>query len=232
MRAGSATGSDPPMVLKEGIYVFLGPPGAGKGTVAARLAAEEGAQHLSTGDVLRRAVKDGTEVGKAAASYMKAGKLVPDDLMIDVLFAAVPDLGRGCLILDGFPRTLPQAEVLADRLAAKDLGVARCVFFAIEDREIVSRLASRLVCKACGATYNARSRPPARAGVCDACGGAVGRRSDDEEAAVRERLRVYRETTAPLVDHYRGLGLLVTVDAGRPMEAVYSDVRELLRGRA
>ncbi len=210
------------------ILVFLGSPGAGKGTVAAWLASRGAVRHLSTGDVLRKAVKEGTEVGRIASTYMSEGKLVPDEVIIDVLFESVEGFEGPPLVLDGFPRTLPQAEALEERLASLGTRVDRCVLFEIEDEAVIRRLSSRLVCSSCGATYNAVAKPPAREGVCDACGSAVVRRRDDEPEAIQERLRVYREATEPLVDHYEASGVLVRVDAGREMDEVRRRVREIL----
>ena len=205
---------------------FLGPPGAGKGTQARDLAKEWGVLHLATGDMLREAVAAGSPLGREAKGYMEQGALVPDDVIIRMMAErlGVADAGRG-FILDGFPRTIAQAEALARLL--KDLGqtLDTVVYFDVSEPELLRRLTGRRVCRACGHSYHLTSNPPKRAGVCDACGGELYQRDDDGEATVRNRLEVYRRLTAPLLDYYRQRNLLVTVSGEGPLETIRNAIR-------
>jgi adenylate kinase len=205
---------------------FLGPPGAGKGTQARDLAQEWGALHLATGDMLREAVAAGSPLGREAKSYMDRGALVPDDVIIRMMAERLgaADAGRG-FILDGFPRTIAQAEALARLL--KDLGqtLDTVVYFDVSEPELLRRLTGRRVCRACGHSYHVTSNPPKRAGVCDACGGELYQRDDDGEATVRNRLEVYRRQTAPLLDYYRQRNLLVTVSGEGPVVTIRDAIR-------
>jgi adenylate kinase len=205
---------------------FLGPPGAGKGTQARDLAQEWGALHLATGDMLREAVAAGSPLGREAKGYMDQGALVPDDVIIRMMAERLgaADAGRG-FILDGFPRTIAQAEALARLL--KDLGqtLDTVVYFDVSEPELLRRLTGRRVCRACGHSYHVTSNPPKRAGVCDACGGELYQRDDDGEATVRNRLEVYRRQTAPLLDYYRQRNLLVTVSGEGPVVTIRDAIR-------
>jgi adenylate kinase len=185
--------------------VLLGPPGAGKGTQGDRLAKRCGIPKYATGDILRDAVRRGTPLGAEARRYMDAGELVPDEVVLGLIRDALAssDTGSG-FILDGFPRTVSQAEGLASLLGEKDLDLDAVVYFDVPEEELVNRLAGRRVCSACGAVYNVHSDPPSLADACDACGGTLEIREDDKEKTVRNRLRVYGESTAPLLDWYRG----------------------------
>jgi len=196
--------------------VFLGPPGAGKGTQAARIARELGIPHLSTGDLLRHAAREGTALGKEAEAHMRAGRLVPDDLVLSVLGERIaqPDCRWGFL-LDGFPRNVAQAEML-DRLAPVD----RVVAFRIPEGLLVERLTQRRVCPKCGSGYNLATAPPQVPGRCDRDGELLTQRSDDAEAAVRTRLKVYHEETAPLLAFYQSRGKLAEVDVVGPPDEV------------
>jgi adenylate kinase len=212
---------------------FLGPPGAGKGTQARQLAREWGVPHVATGDMLREAVTAGTPLGREARRYMDEGALVPDDVIIGLVRErlSAPDAARGFL-LDGFPRTIPQAEAL-DRVV-KDLGgdLDAVVYFDVGEAELLRRLTGRRLCRACGASFHAVSSPPRRPGTCDACGGELYQREDDAEATVRNRLAVYRRQTTPLLDYYRGRGLLSTVQGEGDIEDVRSSVRAAVAGGA
>jgi adenylate kinase len=207
--------------------VFLGPPGAGKGTQAQRLAKDLGIPQLSTGDALRRAVADGTEVGRKAAGIMKEGRLVPDDVLAGVVGErlAAPDARTGVLF-DGYPRNAAQADALDRMLSRLGRRVDRALCLEVSDEVIVERLSGRRSCPKDGSVYHVRSKAPAREGVCDACGGPLVQRDDDRPETIRGRLRVYAEQTAALVERYRLAGLLVRVDgaSGGP-EDVYRAVR-------
>jgi len=198
--------------------VLLGAPGSGKGTVGERLEAATGLPRISTGDLLRVAVRDGTPLGREAEGIMKAGGLVPDEVVIGIVRERIarPDCRPG-YILDGFPRTAAQAEALR-RLDGGRPELA--VDLDVSEETIVSRLSARRVCPACQAVYNLRSRPPAREGVCDVCGGTLVRRPDDAPEVVRERIRVYRDQTAPLREFFKAGGSYRAVDGEGTVDAV------------
>jgi adenylate kinase len=210
---------------------FLGPPGAGKGTQARELAREWDVPHVATGDMLRDAAAAGTPLGREAKGYMDKGALVPDDVIIRMIAERLrrPDAGRGFL-LDGFPRTIAQAEGLEHLL--KDLGqpLERVVYFDVSEPELLRRLTGRRVCRACQTAFHLVSAPPTRAGVCDRCGGQLYQREDDSEATVRHRLGVYARQTAPLLDWYRGRGLLVSVPGEGPIETIRGAIRGAAAG--
>jgi len=205
---------------------FLGPPGAGKGTQARELAQEWRVPHLATGDMLREAVAAGTPLGREAKGYMDQGALVPDDVIIRMMGERLgkADAGRG-FILDGFPRTIAQAEALAKLL--KDLGqtLDTVIYFDVSEPELLRRLTGRRVCRACGHSYHMTSNPPKRAGVCDECGGELYQRDDDAETTVRKRLDVYQRQTAPLLDYYRQRSLLATVSGEGPLATIRGAIR-------
>jgi adenylate kinase len=203
--------------------VLLGAPGAGKGTQAAKLVEEFGTPHISTGDILRAAVKNQTELGKKAKSYMDAGDLVPDSLIIDLMNERLqePDAATG-FILDGFPRTTAQAVALDALLGSLERPLDAALLVDVDPEVIVKRLTNRRVCKDCGYTGTVDDK------VCPKCGGEMYQRDDDNEATVRNRLDVYEKSTSPLIDYYRGKGLLVSVDGDRPVDDVYADVKKLL----
>jgi adenylate kinase len=200
--------------------VFLGPPGAGKGTQAKTFAASRAIPHVSTGDMFRAAVAAGTPLGAEAKRYMDKGELVPDSVVCGLVKERLgkPDCAKG-FILDGFPRTVPQALSLEKDLAALGLNAARCVDFRVDRNDLLRRLTGRLTCRKCGAIYNAFTNPPEKAGVCDACGGETYTRDDDKEATVATRLSEYDLKTAPLLDFYQGRKqLLVLAGTGSPGE--------------
>jgi adenylate kinase len=194
--------------------IFLGPPGAGKGTLAGLAVEMIKAPHISTGNIFRAAVAAQSELGRKAKAIMDAGKLVDDETTIALVKErlARDDVMQG-YILDGFPRTIPQAEALASFST-----VDRVVNFDIPDAGVVERLSGRLVCRKCGFNFHASFNPPAKAGVCDHCGGEVYTREDDKPEAIKKRLQVYRDQTAPLIDYYRKQGVLLDIDA-RPAVA-------------
>lgn len=189
--------------------ILLGAPGAGKGTMAEIISNTLGIPQISTGNILREAVKNGTELGKLAKSFMDSGALVPDDVVIGILKdrIAEDDCKKG-FILDGFPRSVPQAEAL-EKMGVK---IDKVVEISVPDETIKSRLVGRRVCEKCGASYHVTNKPPKQEGICDSCGGNVVVRKDDAPETVVERLKTYHTTTAPLVDFYRDLGKLTTVE--------------------
>ncbi len=193
--------------------VMMGPPGAGKGTQAKMLADRLGFLHLSPGDLLRQAVKDGKDLGRRAKAYMDSGRLVPDEIIIELIGGRVRDAraDRG-VIMDGFPRTLRQADALGEMLAGLGRPLDVVVNLVLPEDEAVRRLTGRRVCRRCGANYHLVYKPPGREGVCDLCGGPLYQRSDDSEETARARLEVYRKETAPLIDYYRDKGLIRDVD--------------------
>jgi len=209
--------------------VVLGPPGVGKGTQATRLRQELGVPHVSTGDILREAVQKGTPLGKRVRSFVESGKLVPDDLMGELIAErlAQPDAASG-FVLDGFPRTVEQVAILDGVLAKISAGLDRVLALEAPAAEIVRRLAGRRICPKCGGVYHIESRPPASPGVCDGCGSALVQRPDDEEDVIRERLKIFEAQTLPLLSVYRERGLLKEVDATRDADSVFSALRSEL----
>jgi adenylate kinase len=212
--------------------VLLGAPGSGKGTQAERVIGQHDIPHISTGDILRDAVARGTELGATAKRYMDAGDLVPDDVIIGIMRARLgePDARRGFL-LDGFPRTIDQAEALDRMLADAGRALTWVLLLDVPEDELVQRLSGRRMCRGCGANYNVIFSPPTREGVCDVCGGELYQRSDDNEDTVRNRLQVYGRQTAPLIGYYEGHGLLRRFyGGGRGPDDVFAEVEALLAG--
>ena len=203
--------------------VLLGAPGAGKGTQAAKLVEEFATPHISTGDILRAAVKNQTELGKKAKGYMDAGDLVPESLIIDLMDERLrePDCEKG-FILDGFPRTTAQAVALDDMLARLERPLDAALLVDVDSEVIIKRLTERRCCKECGYIGTAADA------TCPKCGGEMYQRDDDNETTVRNRLDVYAKSTSPLIDYYKGKGLLKSVDGDRPVDTVYVDVKALL----
>ena len=203
--------------------VLLGAPGAGKGTQAAKLVEEFAMPHISTGDILRAAVKNQTELGKKAKGYMDAGDLVPDSLIIDLMDERLrePDCEKG-FILDGFPRTTAQAVALDDMLVRLERPLDAALLVDVDPEVIIKRLTERRCCKECGYIGTAADA------TCPKCGGEMYQRDDDNETTVRNRLDVYAKSTSPLIDYYKGKGLLKSVDGDRPVDTVYVDVTALL----
>lgn len=209
------------------IVIFLGPPGSGKGTQAKKLSQGLGILHISTGDLLREAVKKGTPLGKKAKEYMDKGELVPDNIMISLIEEVMPK--DGSFLLDGFPRTLPQAIALEEMLKRYGKHVDKVILFEISEEAVVDRLSGRLTCSVCGAVYHVRYNPPKQEGVCDFCGGKLIQREDDKEEVVRRRFRVYKEQTQPLVEFYKEKHKLISLDATKSVEEVYEKLLEVLK---
>ena len=209
--------------------VMLGGPGAGKGTQAKMIAEKYSIPHISTGDIFRANIKEGTELGMKAKTYMDAGALVPDELVVDLVADRLTwDDTKEGFVLDGFPRTIPQAEALTKALA--DMGTALDVALDIEvpDQVIINRMGGRRACVSCGATYHIVNIPPKTEGKCDKCGSDLILRDDDKPETVRNRLDVYHEQTQPLIDYYKGQNVLREVDGTVPMEDVFAAIITIL----
>ncbi len=202
--------------------VFLGPPGSGKGTQAVKLSQELNITHLSTGDLLRNAVEEGTELGKWAETYMKKGQLVSDDILIALIESKIAsgELADG-FILDGFPRTLTQAISLREMFLKNDMTLEAAILFKVSDEEVVRRLSGRWFCPQCQATYNYPTHMPQSEGVCDRDGSKLQRRSDDEESVVRNRLEVYKKQTRPIEEFYRDESILTEIEGERSLTEVF-----------
>ena len=209
--------------------IMLGAPGAGKGTQAKMIAAKYGIPHVSTGDIFRANIKNGTELGKKAKTYMDAGQLVPDSLTVDLLIDRISqdDCANG-YVLDGFPRTIPQAQCLEDALAARGESVDYAINVEVPDENIVRRMSGRRACVNCGATYHIVHVPPKQEGICDKCGKELILRDDDKEETVKNRLNVYHEQTQPLIDFYQNKGVLKEVDGTVDMMDVFKAITDIL----
>ncbi len=210
--------------------IMLGPPGAGKGTQAAMLAKRLGIPHVASGDLFREALQAKTELGLKAKSYMERGELVPDEVTIAMIRERLlqPDCDEG-MILDGFPRTIEQAEALKGLLAEQGKTVEAALFIDAPEEELVRRLSSRWTCRKCQAVYNVISNPPREKGKCDVCGGELYQRIDDEPDTVRNRIRVYWDQTSPLIDYYRHEGLLTTIQSEGGIAHVHEKILSALR---
>lgn len=209
--------------------IMLGAPGAGKGTQAKMIAEKYQIPHISTGDIFRANIKEGTELGKKAKTYMDAGQLVPDSLTIDLLMDRISkeDCENG-YVLDGFPRTIPQAESLETALKARNEQIDYAVNVEVPDENIVGRMGGRRACLTCGATYHLVYIPTKVEGICDKCGSPLVLREDDKPETVRKRLAVYHEQTQPLIDFYKSRGVLAEVDGTRDIKDVFADIVEIL----
>ena len=209
--------------------IMLGAPGAGKGTQAKQIAAKYEIPHISTGDIFRANIKNGTELGKKAKSYMDQGALVPDELTCDLVMdrIAQQDCERG-FVLDGFPRTIPQAEALTNALNKIGQSMDYAIDVDVPDENIVNRMGGRRACVNCGATYHIVFNPTKTEGVCDACGNATVLRDDDKPETVQNRLSVYHDQTQPLIDYYKEQNILKTVDGTKPMNEVFADIVAIL----
>jgi len=205
--------------------ILLGPPASGKGTQAARLREALHLPHVASGDLFRENLKNETELGLKAKGYMDRGELVPDDVTIAMVLERLsrPDCANGA-ILDGFPRTIAQAEALDEALARRGqrINVVPCI--TVPDEVLVERVSGRRLCRTCGEAYHVRFNPPRQPGVCDKDGGELYQRDDDKPETVRKRLQVYREQTSPLIDYYRRRGLVVEINGDQPIDAVTADL--------
>jgi len=209
--------------------ILLGPPGAGKGTQATRIIQKYDIPHISTGDIFRKNIKEGTALGKKAQEYMNKGELVPDDLVIEIATTRLleDDCKEGFL-LDGFPRTVYQAEKLDEFLTQHGRKIDKVLDIAVEKEELKIRLIGRRVCRNCGATFHVVNMPPAKEGVCDVCGGELYQRSDDTEATVENRIEVYNSQTMPLVDYYAGKGNIAHIDGAAGLDNVFTAIVNVL----
>ena len=209
--------------------ILLGPPGAEKGTQAVKIVEKYGIPHISTGDIFRENIKKGTELGKKAQEYMNKGELVPDDLVIEIATDRLlqEDCKEGFL-LDGFPRTVYQAEKLDEFLAAHGAKIDKVLDMAVEKEELIARLTGRRVCKACGASYHVVNIPPKKEGVCDICGGELVQRADDNAETVANRIEVYEAQTKPLIDYYEKAGNIAHIDGSTGLDNVFADIVKAL----
>lgn len=209
--------------------ILLGPPGAGKGTQATDIVKEYGITHISTGDIFRHNIKNQTELGKKVKEFLDNGKLVPDELTIDLVWDRLSkeDCKNGFL-LDGFPRTINQAKALQEGLKERGLKLDKVINIDVDKNILVKRLSGRRVCKECGETYHIENKPTKKEGICDKCSSEVIQRADDNEITVLERIEVYEKQTFPLIDFYTDLGLILTVDGTLPIEDVFSQIKKSL----
>ncbi|MBE5062541.1 adenylate kinase [Lachnospiraceae bacterium DSM 108991] len=209
--------------------IMLGAPGAGKGTQAKKIAAKYEIPHISTGDIFRANIKNGTELGKKAKTYMDQGLLVPDELVVDLVVDRVnQDDCKNGYVLDGFPRTIPQAEALTEALAKMGQKMDYAIDVNVPDENIVRRMGGRRACVGCGATYHVEYAPTKKEGICDVCGAELILRDDDKPETVQKRLNVYHEQTQPLIDYYTEAGILKTVDGTLDIDDVFQAIVDIL----
>lgn len=209
--------------------IMLGAPGVGKGTQAVMLKEKFNLPHISTGDIFRENIKNETELGKLAKSYMDKGELVPDSLVCDLVSSRLSesDCNKG-FILDGFPRTIPQADALENALSNMNKKIDYAIDIEIDDAKIIERMTGRRVCSKCSAPYNVNSNPPKVEGKCDLCGEALIQRDDDKEETVKNRLNVYHESTQPLIDYYKNKGCLEVIDGDQAMNSVFDSIVKIV----
>lgn len=209
--------------------ILLGPPGAGKGTQAAKIVERFNIPHISTGDIFRDNIKRGTELGKKAQEYMNRGELVPDDLVIEIATTRLlEDDCKNGFLLDGFPRTVYQAEKLDEFLASRGQHLDKVIDIEVEKEELIARLTGRRVCKGCGASYHVVNIPPKKEGICDICGGELFQRDDDTVETVENRIEVYNKQTLPLVDYYKKAGILFEIDGTLGLDKVFAEIEKAL----
>ncbi|HKL11295.1 MAG TPA: adenylate kinase [Clostridia bacterium] len=213
--------------------ILLGPPGAGKGTQAVGIVKAFGIPHISTGDIFRKNLKEGTELGVRAKSFMDKGLLVPDELVVEIVEDRLKEKDcEGGFLLDGFPRTLNQAKELDDVLKKMNVAMDNVVNIEVDKNILVGRAVGRRICRGCGATYHVEFNPPAKKEVCDLCGGELYQRSDDNEETVSKRIQVYLEQTQPLIEYYSEKGILIDIDGKQDIEKVTADIEKALKGKA
>ena len=209
--------------------IMLGAPGAGKGTQAKMISEKYGIPHISTGDIFRSNIKNGTELGKKAKTYMDQGQLVPDELTCDLVVDRIAqDDAKNGYVLDGFPRTIPQAEALKSALEKRGEKIDFAVDVDVPDENIITRMSGRRACVSCGATYHVVYNPPKKEGFCDVCGKELVLRDDDKPETVKKRLEVYHTQTQPLIDYYQKEGVLVKVDGTQEIDTIFSQIQKLL----
>ncbi len=212
--------------------ILLGPPGAGKGTQAVKLAQAYGLPQISTGEIFREHIREGTNLGIKAKEYMDKGQLVPDDLVMEIAESRLleEDCQRG-FFLDGFPRTVYQAEKLDEFLEERNKKVDNVLDLSIKEEALVKRLSGRRVCKSCGTNYHLTTRPPLKEGICDLCSGELYRRADDDEVTIYNRLKVYETQTKPLIEYYKNAGTLMRLDADMGLENLFNEIQRILGAR-
>ena len=209
--------------------IMLGAPGAGKGTQAKMIADKFSIPHISTGDIFRANIKEGTELGRKAKEYMDQGLLVPDELVVNLVVDRLTwEDAKNGYVLDGFPRTIPQAEALTNALAEKGEKVDFAINIDVPDQNIIDRMGGRRACVSCGATYHIVNIPPKKEGICDVCGAELILRDDDKPETVKKRLDVYHEQTQPLIDYYNAAGVLRTIDGTRDVDTVFNEICSIL----
>ncbi len=211
--------------------VLLGPPGAGKGTQASAIISKYSIPHISTGDIFRANIKNGTELGKQVEAYMNKGLLVPDELVVSIVKDRLTEEDcKDGFLLDGFPRTVNQAEALDEELKKMNLKLDKVVNIQVGKEILIERAIGRRICKNCGATYHIKFNPPKEENICDKCGGKLHQRDDDKVETVEKRIEVYHEQTKPLIEYYDKKGLLLNVDGTKPVEEVFNEIIASLEG--
>lgn len=213
--------------------VLLGPPGSGKGTQAKRLAQKYSLPHVSSGDILRVVLREEGYLDRETREIVRSGGLVPDRIAVEIIKKRLgeEDCGKG-FILDGFPRTLPQAESLNGLLQESDIAIDGVLYLELSEEEVVKRLSGRRICPRCGATFHLVFNPPRSPGLCDQCGGKLSQREDDSEVTVRKRMKTYQKQTYPLIEYYQSRGLLAKINANRSIEEVFEDLCKVVDGRS